>query len=208
MADEMGQGKIPWYWHRLMHRKRVTCELHDSYFRLMTIKHTIPKIEWAIELLYNSVRDRKSVSWSERELEIRWVGDKMWQRKPPPGRRGLWDPRLSLETSWWEDAGMRTCPREARPPALWLSSSPGERERHTAMSGGAGEVNMLQSLFSLQLPLTVKPWVTLLYFFNEVFVRLYYCVIMYSAWICIWLYNNTKLTKLVQVRNFYSPFWV
>ena len=52
----MGQGKIPWYSHRLMHRKRVTCELHDSYFRLMTIKHAIPKIEWAIELLYYSVR--------------------------------------------------------------------------------------------------------------------------------------------------------
>ena len=54
---------------RLMHRKRVTCELHDSYFHSMTIKHAIPStaevtypdgqlwgdIEWAIELLYNSV---------------------------------------------------------------------------------------------------------------------------------------------------------
>ena len=38
-----------------MHQKRVTSELHDSYFRLMTIKHAIPKIEWAIELLYNLV---------------------------------------------------------------------------------------------------------------------------------------------------------
>ena len=37
--------KFPWYTHRLMSRKRVTCELHDSYFRLMTIKHAIPKIE-------------------------------------------------------------------------------------------------------------------------------------------------------------------
>ena len=56
----MGQGKSPWYTHRLMHRKRVTSELHDSYFRLMTIKHAIPKIEWAIEWaieqLYKSVR--------------------------------------------------------------------------------------------------------------------------------------------------------
>ena len=55
---------------RLMHRKRVTSELHDSYFRSMTIKHAIPRtaevthpdgqlwgdIEWAIELLYNSVK--------------------------------------------------------------------------------------------------------------------------------------------------------
>ena len=31
-----------------MHQKRVTCELHDSYFRLMTIKHSISKIQWAI----------------------------------------------------------------------------------------------------------------------------------------------------------------
>ena len=42
-----------------MHKKRVTSEQHDSYFRLMTIKRAIPKIEWviewAIELLYNSV---------------------------------------------------------------------------------------------------------------------------------------------------------
>ena len=35
--------KIPRYSHKLMHRKRVTCELHDSYFRSMTIKHAIPK---------------------------------------------------------------------------------------------------------------------------------------------------------------------
>ena len=47
---------FPWYTHRLMHWKRVTCELHDSYFRLMTIKQAIPNIEWAIELLYNSVK--------------------------------------------------------------------------------------------------------------------------------------------------------
>ena len=51
-----------------MHRKRVTCELHDSYFRLMTMKHAIPKIEWAIELLYNSVETGKSESWRADEL--------------------------------------------------------------------------------------------------------------------------------------------
>ena len=55
----------------LIDRKRVTCELQDCFFRLMTIKHAIPKIKWAIELLYNSVRQEVS------ELEIREVGDKM-----------------------------------------------------------------------------------------------------------------------------------
>ena len=49
-----------------MHRKKVTCELHDGYFRLMTIKHAIPNIEWAIELLYNLVKTGSQ-----------WVGDQM-----------------------------------------------------------------------------------------------------------------------------------
>ena len=39
-----------------MHQKKVTCELHDSYFPLMTIKHAIQKIEWAVELLYDFVK--------------------------------------------------------------------------------------------------------------------------------------------------------
>ncbi len=39
-----GVKKIPLYSHRLTHRKRVTSELHDSYFRSMTITHAIPKI--------------------------------------------------------------------------------------------------------------------------------------------------------------------
>ena len=36
-----------------MHRKRVPCELHDSYFCWMTINHAIPKTEWAIEWALN-----------------------------------------------------------------------------------------------------------------------------------------------------------
>ena len=40
--------KVPLCHYRVMHRKRVTCELHDSYFRLMTIKHAISKIEWTL----------------------------------------------------------------------------------------------------------------------------------------------------------------
>ena len=40
--------KVPLCQYRLMHRKRMTSELHDSYFRLITIKHSISKIQWAI----------------------------------------------------------------------------------------------------------------------------------------------------------------
>ena len=99
LADEMGRGKkFPWYTHRLTHRKRVTCELHDSYFRLMTIKHAISKIEWAIEwaLNYYITQSRQKSSWSSRGLEksYRWcvVG------KATPGRGGPRKPRWSLGT--------------------------------------------------------------------------------------------------------------
>ena len=86
-----------------MHRKRVISELHDSYFRLMMIKHAIPKIEWVIEwtieLLYNSLKtgsqglgtrevrqdvvekataQRRGLSAPPIELEIRRFRDKMW----------------------------------------------------------------------------------------------------------------------------------
>ena len=48
LADEMGRAKkISMVHYRVMHRKRVTSELNDSYFRLMTIKHSISQIEWA-----------------------------------------------------------------------------------------------------------------------------------------------------------------
>ena len=72
---------------RLMHRKRVTCELHDSYFRSMTIKHAIPRTAevthpdgqlWEIlsgRLNYYITRWRQEVrvletrSWSEDVVE-------------------------------------------------------------------------------------------------------------------------------------------
>ena len=61
-----------------MHRKRVTCELHDSYFRLMTIKHAISKI-LSRRLNYYITRWRQkfsefgdqTVSWRSDELETR-----------------------------------------------------------------------------------------------------------------------------------------
>ena len=46
---------------KLMHRKRVTCELHVSYFRSMTIKHVIPEI-LSGRLTYHITRWRQEVS--------------------------------------------------------------------------------------------------------------------------------------------------
>ena len=97
--------------------------------------------------------------------------------------------------SWRSDELETICGREnstqrREPPGLRLSS-PGERERHTAMSRGAGEVNMLQSLFSLQLSLTHNPFNKVRGIFSKRLCRtslslrllLYYVY----AGICIWV---------------------
>ena len=105
----------------------------------MTIKHAIPKIEWAIELLYYWVKTGSQL-----------VGDQMswWQdvvekattQQNRPGERPIefWRPDQLVRRCWNENMSQRGwAPRHRL-------SSPGEREWHTAMSGGAGEVNMLQ----------------------------------------------------------------
>ena len=74
LADEMGRArKIPMVHYRVMHRKRVTSELHDSYFRLMTIKHSISKIEWASNdyIIQLSSTCQGSCQESSRQLETR-----------------------------------------------------------------------------------------------------------------------------------------
>ena len=134
--------KIPWCIHRLMHRKRVTCELHDSYFRLMTIKHTIPKIEWAIELLYNSVRTGSQ-----------WVGDQVsWRRY---GRESHHPTERAIGTHdcvWRPDQLERRCWNENMSERGWAPRPPVEQSRRTRTT------HVLQPLFSLQLPLTRKPY--------------------------------------------------
>ena len=72
LAYEMGRAKwIPMVHYRVMHRKRVTSELHDSYFHLMTIKHSISKIEWASNdfIIELSSTSRSSCQWNSRLLE-------------------------------------------------------------------------------------------------------------------------------------------
>ena len=70
-----------------MHWKRVTCELHDSYFRLMTIKHTIPKI-LSGRLNYYITRWRQEVSeFGPDPLVTRCGRESRTQRRGPPGLR-------------------------------------------------------------------------------------------------------------------------
>ena len=81
-----------------MHRKRVTCELHDSYFRLMTIKHDIPKIEWAIEwaLNYYITQSKQEV----RELETRCGRESHTRPKEPSGPPDELESREVADKMW------------------------------------------------------------------------------------------------------------
>ena len=62
-AGELGwKCGTRWRSHfRVLHQKRETSELHDSYSRLMTIKHAIPKIEWALNYYITQSRQSKTV---------------------------------------------------------------------------------------------------------------------------------------------------
>ena len=163
---------------RLMHRKRVTCELHDSYFRSMIIQHAIPRTaevtysddqlwgdtEWAIELLYDSVKT---------------------------GSQFFLD-----QTRWCQDMVEKASSQQKdEPPGLWLSSL-GEQERHNTDGHKSGG-QYIAVLFGLQLPLThttlsIK-WEV--YFSKNCVTRLVFIIIvsLCSASICIWLYNYTHI---------------
>ena len=68
----------------------MTCELHDSYFRLTTIKHAIPKTEWAIEwvLNYYITQSRQKSDQLELKLEMRCGRENHTRPKGPSGPSG------------------------------------------------------------------------------------------------------------------------
>ena len=92
LANEMGRAKkIPMVHYRVMHRKRVTSKLHDSYFRLMTIKHSISKIEWASNDYITQLSSTSQSNWVPvpvefdaqggavgLPVEFQTVGEEMW----------------------------------------------------------------------------------------------------------------------------------
>ena len=117
--------KFPWYTHRLMPRKRVTSELHDSYFCLMTIEHSISKIEWASNDYITQLSSTSQWQLSCRQLS--WTRDVVG--KATPGRRGL--------GPWWvggPEKMLIRCSKESQHSAEWALglrlSSPREQERH------------------------------------------------------------------------------
>ena len=162
LADEMGRGKkFSWYSHRLTHRKRVTSELHDSYFRLMTIKHAISKIEWAIEwaLNYYITQSRqKPRQLSGVPASCSRVGERCgWESHTRP--KGL-----GALMNWGPEKMLIRCSKESQHPAEWTPGPPvehQENEKGTTLTAISLRVKILPFLFGLQHPLTRKPWVTL-----------------------------------------------
>ena len=116
--------KIPLYSHRLTHRKRVTSELHDSYFRSMTITQAIPKIA---EVTHPGRQISEEVAEAWRRFHIpAWE----FEGNIRPTNRTEEDKQFS-----WSRRGAR-CSGESQHPGEWTPglrlSSHGERERHNA----------------------------------------------------------------------------
>ena len=111
----------------------------------MTIKHAIPRtvevthsdgqswgdIEWAIELLYNSVKTE-----SQLVLETSQFRDQI---------------------SWGQDVVEKASTQQKAGPLGLRLSNPGERERHNADGHESGG-QYVAVLFGLQLPLTHNPF--------------------------------------------------
>ena len=143
----MGRGKkFPWYTHRLTHRKRVTCELHDSYFRLMTIKHAISKIEWAIEWAWNYYITQSRQKAREFEFQLEWICGRESHTKP----KGL-----GALMNWGPEKMLIRCSKESHLPAEWASRPPVEHlenEKNPTLTAIRVGVKILLFLFGLQLP--------------------------------------------------------
>ena len=140
-------------------------------------RSNIPFQRLSGRLNYYITRWRQEV----RELEVRWVRRRCFRERHRLAEGALGTP------SEFGDLLVTRCGRESQHSAeSWASgprfSSP-ERKRHTAMSGGAGEVNMLQFLFSLHLPLTRKPYnkVRDIFFLKKSSHVFIHCVNLYSA---------------------------
>ena len=123
LADEMGRAKkFPWYTHRLMHRKRVTCELHDSYFFLMTIKYSILKIEWALNYY---------ITQSKRESGASCVAGSWRWRETRCGRESHTRPKgLGALMSWGPEKLLIRCSKENQHPAEWTPGPPVEHQEN------------------------------------------------------------------------------
>ena len=172
-----------------MHRKRVTSELHDSYFRLMTIKHSISKIEWASNELYNSVEFPVPV---ELKIGRSWRRDVV--RKATPGRRGPWEALMN----WGPEKMLIRCnkgkptPQQSGPQGSGWSI---RRTRKTQRDGHKFGVKIFQlrsvSSSLSHANLEQSFWTLAIKWEANIFIKksscLYHCVCL-----LLWVYNKNS----------------
>ena len=184
LAENLGQGKIPWYTHRLMHRKRVTCELHDNF-----------SAWWRSNIPFQRLSGRWNYYITRWRQEVRELETRCGRESHHPAEGALGDSRLRVgdQMSWWQDV-IEKASRKLSPQASGWAS--GERERHNADGHKSGGVNILQfcsvsNTLSHTQPFQIK-WEV--YFFKEVFTRHLFiasiCILHVYVYSCsIWLYN-------------------
>ena len=97
----------------------MTSELHGSYFRLMTIKHAISKIEWTLNYYITQSRKSSSASGSCSQLETRC------------GRESHTRPKgLGALMSWGPEKMLIRCNKESHHPAEWTPRPPVEHQEN------------------------------------------------------------------------------
>ena len=160
-----------------MHWKRVTSELHDSYFRLMTIKHAIPKIEWAIEWALNYYITRSRQKVRQLEIETRCGRESHTRLMGPLGPLMSWGPEKLLIR----------CSKESHHPAEWASGWAAlENEKDTTLTvkeWGSKCCSYVRSPAPSHTQTLSNPFQTFkikerYILLKEDFLRLYYCVVM------------------------------
>ena len=196
--------KIPRYSHKLMHRTRVICELHDSYFRSLMIKTCHSKdggsciFRWQFmgrdwvgdELLYNSVHRKFNQSWRNYAVE-----------KIAPSRRGPWNPRLS---SWGSDELERRCwieehvPERLGPQAPgWAAQENGKETQLWPIEWGSICCSSVRSPTYNTQPFQIK-WEV--YFSKNCVVRLYCVVVMHLHMSMLQLDTTSQGQPLISIR--------
>ena len=99
--------------YRVMHRKRVTSKLHDSYFRLMTIKHSISKIELASNDYITQLSSTSQLSWSSGQCQLSCS-----QLEMRFGREShTWLKGLGALMSWGPEKLLIRCSKGSQRPA-------------------------------------------------------------------------------------------
>ena len=163
-----------------MHRKRVTSELHDSYFRLMTIKHSISKIQWAIVWALNYYIIE--LSWVPKQLSVEFQ-----TVETRYGKEGHTRPRGPSESPDGVDPNIRRKRKTQRDGhnsgvKIWSLCSVSSTLSHANLTNKVRGEYLSKKVF-LRLPSCVfimRPFLPV-----SSFLRLYRCVaVNYSTYIC------------------------